>query len=239
MSTHVQFLGHSCILIEHHGKRLLIDPFLNGNPKAAASAETIHPHLILVSHGHEDHLGDTIPIAKRTGAPVIANFEIGQWLQADPQSLEHVHGMQHGGGHDFGWVHVKLTLAFHGSTIPGGGYGGNPAGFLLKFKDGPTLYDAADTALFGDMKLIGEACVDLAFLPIGDYYTMGPDDALKAVQLINPARVVPIHYNTFPIIRQDPHLWADRVQRETKSTPHILEPGESLEIPTPNPHNSL
>ena len=231
MATRVQFLGHSCVLIESAGKRILIDPFLTGNPLAAVGAEEVNPDLILISHGHEDHIGDAVAIAHRTGATVVSNYEIGEWLRAAPQNLRHVHGMQHGGGFDFGWVRVKLTLAFHGSTLPGGGYGGNPAGFLLKFKDGPTIYDAADTALFGDMRLIGDEQIDLALLPIGDYYTMGPDDALLAVKLIQPARVVPIHYDTFPPIAQDARAWGARVRATTQSEPCVLNPGEWLDVP--------
>src|SRR5262249_48578800 len=155
-----------------------------GNPAAAAKAVDVAADFILVSHGHGDHLGDAVAIAKRTGATVVANFEISQWLQN--QGLKKVHGQQHGGGHDLPFGRVKLTLAFHGSMLPDGSNGGNPCGFLLTFKDGKKVYDAADTGLFGDMRLIGEESIDLALLPIGDNYTMGPDDALRAVKLVGP-----------------------------------------------------
>lgn len=130
-----------------------------------------------MSHGHSDHVGDTIEIAKRTDAQVVANYEISQWLQT--KGLAQVHGQQHGGGHGYPFGRVKLTLAFHGSVLPDGTYGGNPCGFLITFNDGKKVYDAADTGLFGDMALIGEEGIDLALLPIGDNYTMGPDDALR------------------------------------------------------------
>src|SRR5512142_633680 len=204
MSTRVRWLGHSCLLFEFDGRHVLIDPFLTGNPKAAATAEEVPADLILISHGHGDHVGDAVAIAKRTGAAVVANYEISEWLKRPEQGLTDVHGLQHGGGHHFaGIAHVKLTQAFHGSVLPDGTYGGNPCGFLLTFPDGTKVYDAADTGLFGDMRLIGEEGLDLAVLPIGDYYTMGPDDALRAVKLLQPKRVLPIHYNTFPPIAQD------------------------------------
>jgi L-ascorbate metabolism protein UlaG (beta-lactamase superfamily) len=128
-------------------------------------------------------------------------------------------------------IRVKLTLAFHGSALPDGSNGGNPCGFLLTFPDGTKVYDAADTGLFGDMALIGEEGLDLAILPIGDYYTMGPDDALRAVKLLGPRHVMPIHYNTFPPIVQDVNAWAARVKSETSAIPVILEPGGTFEIP--------
>jgi L-ascorbate metabolism protein UlaG (beta-lactamase superfamily) len=218
-------------LLESDGRRVLIDPFLTGNPRAAARADAVSADLILISHGHDDHVGDSVAIARRTGATVLSNFEIGQWLQAAPQGLTKVHGLQHGGGMLFdGAIRVKLTLAFHGSTLPGGGYGGNPCGFLLTFPDGTKVYDAADTGLFGDMRLIGEEGLDLAILPIGDYYTMGPDDSLRAIKLLQPRYVLPIHYNTFPPITQDAAAWAERVRRETQAEPVVLQPGESFEI---------
>jgi L-ascorbate metabolism protein UlaG (beta-lactamase superfamily) len=224
MATRVRWLGHACLLIESDGKRVLIDPFLTGNPMAAAGPDEVEADVILVSHGHEDHLGDTVAIARRTGATVVTNYELSNWLK--DQGLTRLHGMQHGGGCQVApAIHVKLTVAFHGSTLPGGGYGGNPCGFLITFQDGTRIYDAADTGLFGDMSLIGEGGLDLAILPIGDYYTMGPEDAIRAVKLLRPRAVLPIHYNTFPPIRQDARAWADRVKEETSANPLVPEPG--------------
>jgi L-ascorbate metabolism protein UlaG (beta-lactamase superfamily) len=200
----------------------LIDPFLTGNPSAAAKADEVPADLILISHGHGDHVGDAVSIAKRTGAVVATNYEISEWLQQPPRSLSEakVHGPQHGGGFVFDKaVRVKLTLAFHGSMLPDGSYGGNPCGFIVTFPDGTRIYDAADTGLFGDMALIGEEGLDLAIVPIGDYYTMGPDDALRAVKLLRPRYVLPIHYNTFPAIVQDAGAWAARVKSETSAQP--------------------
>jgi L-ascorbate metabolism protein UlaG (beta-lactamase superfamily) len=216
------------LLLESDGQRVLIDPFLTGNPAAAAKAEEVTAPFILVSHGHGDHIGDTIAIARRTGAMVIANYEISQWLQK--QGLTKVHGQQHGGGHSFAFGRVKLTLAFHGSMLPDGSNGGNPCGFLLYFKDGKKVYDAADTGLFGDMRLIGEEGIDLAILPIGDNYTMGPDDALRAVKLLQPKKVLPIHYNTWDVIAQDAAGWAERVRKETQAQPVVLKPGEWVDV---------
>lgn len=228
MATKVQWLGHACLLVESDDKSILIDPFLTDNPAAAVKAKDVAADFILVSHGHGDHVGDTIAIAKRTGATVVANYEISEWLQQ--QGLTKVHGQQHGGSHGFPFGRVKLTLAFHGSVLPDGTYGGNPCGFLLYLNDGTKIYDAADTGLFGDMKLIGEEGIDLAILPIGDNYTMGPDDALRAVKLIGPKRVLPIHYNTWDLIAQDAQAWAGRVRKETGAEPVVLKPGESTSV---------
>jgi L-ascorbate metabolism protein UlaG (beta-lactamase superfamily) len=227
MATRVRWLGHAALLIESDGKNVLIDPFLTGNPKAAAKAVEVPADCILVSHGHGDHVGDTEAIARRTGATVVCNYEISEWFNAKGVKA---HGMQHGGGFRFPFGRVKLTLAFHGSMLPDGSNGGNPCGFLISFNDGKKVYDAADTGLFGDMKLIGEEGIDLAILPIGDNYTMGPDDALRAVKLLQPKKVLPIHYDTFDVIKQDAAAWAERVRKETQAQPVVLKPGEWMDV---------
>lgn len=224
MATRVRWLGHACLLVESDGQHLLIDPFLNGNPAAADKPDKVPADFILVSHGHADHVGDTIAIAKRTGATVVANYEIAEWFKG--KGVEKVHGQQHGGGHGFAFGRVKLTLAFHGSQLPDGSNGGNPCGFLIYLKDGCKIYAACDTGLFGDMRLIGEEGIDLAILPIGDNYTMGPDDALRAVKLIGPKKVIPTHYNTWEVIAQDAGAWAARVKKETQAEPVVLKPGD-------------
>jgi L-ascorbate metabolism protein UlaG (beta-lactamase superfamily) len=234
MATRLRWLGHATLLIESDGKTILIDPFLTGNPAAPVSATDIEPDAILISHGHDDHLGDVVALAKRTGAEVVANYEISLWLEK--QGLKKVHGCQHGGTAKLfgGAFAVKFTLAFHGSTLPDGHggvtYGGNPCGFLIRTADGKTIYDAADTALFSDMSLIGEEGIDLACLPIGDTFTMGPDDALRAVKFIKPKKVLPIHYNTWPPIEQDAEAWAARVEAETLAKVAVLEPGDWVEV---------
>jgi len=228
MATRVSWLGHACLLVESDGKRLLMDPFLTGNPAATVKPNDVQADFILISHGHADHVGDAIAIAKRTGATVIANYEISEWLKK--QGLEKVHGQQHGGGFKHPFGRLKLTLAFHGSMLPDGSYGGNPCGLHLFLNDGAKIYNAADTGLFGDMKLIGEDGIDLAILPIGDNYTMGPDDALRAVKLLQPKKVLPIHFNTWDVIAQDAKAWAQRVRKETSAEPVVLKPGESTTV---------
>lgn len=228
MAHRLRWLGHSALLLETGKYKVLIDPFLTGNPKAVIKAADAPADFILVSHGHGDHVGDAVAIAERTGATVISNYEIAGWFES--KGIKNAHGMQHGGGHDFPFGRVKLTLAFHGSQLPDGSNGGNPCGFLLYLPDGKKIYDAADTGLFGDMKLIGEEGIDLALLPIGDNYTMGPEDAVRAVKFLQPKRVVPIHYDTFPLIEQDPRAWAKRVQQETSAEPVVMQPGEWVEV---------
>jgi L-ascorbate metabolism protein UlaG (beta-lactamase superfamily) len=226
------FLGHSCWSIREGDREVLIDPWLTGNPQAAAAAEEQNPTAILVSHAHNDHIGDALAIAQRSGAVVVSNFEIASYLQGLGASA---HPMHLGGAHSFDWGWVKLTLAFHGSTFwieeeQRAMTLGNPCGFLLRMGD-RTIYHAGDTALFGDMALIGRRHpIDLALLPIGDNFTMGIDDAVEAVRLLQPAAVVPMHYNTFPPILQDPQEFARKVTAETSARPIIVAPGGSVEI---------
>ncbi|MED5401504.1 MAG: metal-dependent hydrolase [Planctomycetota bacterium] len=227
MTTTVTFLGHGTFLVETNGTHVLIDPFLTDNPVASTTAEEVPADVIILTHGHGDHVGDVIAVAQRTGAMVIANFEIVEWLSG--QGIENTHPLHIGGQHAFEWGTVKLTIAHHGSMLPDGSCGGNPTGVLLKLSDG-TIYHAADTGLFYDMKLIGETGVDLAIVPIGDNFTMGPDDALKAVQLIEPKRVIPDHYDTWPLIAQDAGAWAERVRAETSAEPLVMAPGDSCEL---------
>jgi L-ascorbate metabolism protein UlaG (beta-lactamase superfamily) len=219
--------SHACFSIDVGGTKLLIDPFLSGNEYADVTAGEVEADYILVSHGHGDHVGDTVAIAKRTGAMTISNFEIQSWLLA--QGVESAHPLHIGGGHDFPFGRVKLTIAHHGSGLPDGSYGGNPAGFLLTL-DAIKIYHACDTGLFYDMKLIGEEGLDVAILPIGDNFTMGPDDALRAVKLLEPKVVIPIHYDTFDVIKQDPYAFAERVEAETSAKCVVLKPGESYRV---------
>lgn len=227
MEVNVTWYGHACFLIETDKARLLTDPFLTGNPMAPVGVTEIEADYILVSHGHGDHVGDTVPIAKRTGATVISNFEIHNWLTG--QGIENAHPQHIGGGFDYPWGRVKLTIAHHGSALPDGSYGGNPCGFLF-YIGGKKIYHACDTGLFYDMKLIGEEGIDLAILPIGDNFTMGPVDALRAVKLIEPQQVVPIHYNTFDVIKQDPKAWAVKVEKETAAKVTVMQPGETISL---------
>jgi L-ascorbate metabolism protein UlaG (beta-lactamase superfamily) len=214
--------------MEVDGHSVVIDPFLTGNPLGAADAGDVAAEYILLTHGHGDHLGDTVAISKRTGAPVITNFEIGNWLQA--QGVKNTIGLNVGGGYDCGFMTVKSTPAIHSSSLEDGSNGGLSCGYIITSKGGLRLYFAGDTALFSDMALIGEENIDLAFFPIGDYFTMGPDDSLRAIQFVQPKVVVPMHYNTFPAIMQDVSHWANRVSSETNAQPIVLDPGGSYTL---------
>ncbi len=225
MTTQLTFLGHGTFQVETAGQTILIDPFLTDNPQASTTADAVSPDVILISHGHGDHVGDAVAIAKRTGALVIANFEICDWL--NKQGVSNTHPQHIGGAHKHAFGTLKLTIAHHGSMLPDGSSGGNPCGLLLKLADG-NIYHACDTGLFLDMQLIGEEELDVAILPIGDNFTMGPQDALKAVSFLKPKKVIPDHYNTWPLIEQDAKAWAKTVKTQTNTEPVLLNPGESL-----------
>ena len=204
-----------------------MDPFLDDSPVAPVKSGEVEAEFILVSHGHFDHVADVEKIAKRTGAVVISCFEICQWFGA--RGDENTHAMNIGGGYGFPFGRLKMTIAQHTSMLPDGANGGDPCGFVLSL-DGGNVYFACDTGLFLDMQLIGRAGLDLAVLPIGDNFTMGPDDALEAVKMLAPKRVVPVHSGTWPVIAQDADAWADRVNAETDAKPIVLEPGEKVEL---------
>jgi len=228
METTLTWLGHAAFQLKTAGKTILIDPFLTGNPAAAVKADDLQADFIVVSHGHGDHIGDTVEIARRTQATVISNFEIVTWL--NQQGIGQTHAMNTGGSFSFPFGRLKLTIAHHTSMLPDGSNGGNPNGMLFYLNDGRKIYHAADTALFYDMKLIGEEGIDLAVLPIGDNFTMGPDDALRAIHLIAPKSVIPMHVNTWDVIAQDVAGWAERVRNETSAEPVVLSPGDSYTL---------
>lgn len=224
----VTFHGHACFLVETAGARVLLDPFFTDNPQAVCRPDDIDCDCIVVSHGHEDHSCDALAIARRTGATIVANFEIAEYFAAKGATT---HGLNPGGGWNFPFGRIKLTLAHHSSSIEAGPdpiYLGAPCGILLQ-ADGRTLYHAGDTAVFLDMQLIGRAGLDLALLPIGDNYTMGPDDALLALDLLRPRLTVPMHYDTWPVIAQDAAAFAARAA----AAGHVvrpLKPGATLEL---------
>lgn len=231
MSIKLTYYGHSTFGIDADGTKIIVDPFLAPNnplAPAGATAETVDADYMLLTHGHGDHVADAVAIARRTGCTVISNFEIGNWLMA--QGVENVHQMHIGGGYNFPFGRVKLTIAHHGSQLPDGSDGGNPAGALFYFNDGSDIYFGGDTALTYDMRLIGEAGgVDVAVLPIGDNFTMGPDDAVVAAQFVKAKRVIPCHFNTFPPIQQDPDDFARKLADEGIECT-VMASGDEYEI---------
>jgi L-ascorbate metabolism protein UlaG (beta-lactamase superfamily) len=206
------YLSHAAFLVETDGYKIAIDPFLTGNPLATVKPQEVKCNFILITHGHGDHIGDTVDIAKRNTATVISNYEIATWC--GEQGLN-VHPLHIGGGHDFPFGRIKLTIAHHGSgyqTDNGFVYMGNPAGALIMV-EGKTVYHAGDTGLFYDMKLIGEMnSIDVALLPIGDNFTMGIDDAVKATEFLNPKLAIPMHYKTFDVIDVNPEEFVNKAK---------------------------
>lgn len=223
----VTWLGHACWSISTGKHTILVDPFLDASPTATAKADEVKADFILITHGHFDHISDAVSIAKRTGATVVSNFEISEWLSK--QGVQDAVGMNHGGATKLPFGRVKMTIAYHSSVLPDGTYGGNPAGYLLTLAEAK-IYIAGDTALFSDMKLYGGSDLDLAILPIGDLYTMGPEDSIEAIKLITPKRVLPSHYNTWPPIEQDANAWAAMVRAQTGAFPEVLEPGGKIKL---------
>lgn len=223
------YFGHSAFQIDTGSTTLLFDPFITGNPIAekVVAATDLHPDVVLLTHAHGDHWGDALDILQRTKALLIANFEITSY--AERHGHTNVHPLNTGGAWQFEWGRVKQTYARHSSSFPDGTYGGNPNGFLLHI-GGLCIYDAGDTCPFAEMKWIGEDnAVDLALLPIGDCFTMGPDDALRAAQLIRPQLTVPLHYNTFPLIQVDTADWAAQMQ-DAGFAARVMNAGETLTL---------
>jgi L-ascorbate metabolism protein UlaG (beta-lactamase superfamily) len=220
------YLGHSGFSLELEGAQVLIDPFITGNPLAVHQPESFSPSHIILTHAHGDHVGDTETIARRSNAEIISSFEIINYFAAKDLNG---HGMNHGGGFDFPFGRVTFTPAWHSSSFPDGTYGGMPMGVVIQAA-GKQLYHAGDTALFSDMALIGRKGLDAALLPIGDNFTMGPEDALEAIKLLKPKVVIPIHYNTFELIEQDTDAFKAAVERQTEAKCVILKAGEDYEL---------
>ncbi|MFN7805348.1 MAG: metal-dependent hydrolase [Planctomycetaceae bacterium] len=224
MTSSLTWLGHATWMLETSGIKVLIDPFLDGNPSAKQSAVDLSADFVLITHGHGDHIADAAPIASRTGATVIAAFEICEWLAA--RGVAKTHAMNIGGAYRFPFGRVQVTIAHHSSMLPDGANGGAPVGYIVTIANGRRVYFAGDTGVFLDMQRFAREPISVAVLPIGDNFTMGPDESIEAIQLLRPEIVLPTHFNTWPVIAQDADAWAERVRRETKSRPVVLRPGE-------------
>lgn len=225
----ITYYGHSALLVETEEVKVIIDPFLSGNPNSGISPDELSVDAVLLTHGHSDHFGDALEIAAKNDCPIFAVYELAEYCRIKGAEVKH---MNTGGSHSYKGITVKYTQAFHSSSITEGDtwiYAGQPAGILLTIR-GKTLFHAGDTALFGDMRLIGERnAIDIAALPIGDMLTMGPDDALLAARWLRADKVVPLHYNTFPAIAQDGAEFCDRLRQEGIQG-YPLQAGESVEI---------
>jgi L-ascorbate metabolism protein UlaG (beta-lactamase superfamily) len=225
----ITWYGHAAFAIGDGDTTLLVDPYLTGNPAAAIAAGDVAADHILVTHGHSDHLGDAVNISKRTGAPIVATYELGLFLgtmgvDVTPGNI--------GGTVTAGKATVKFVPAVHSSTVDENGSfvaASVPTGFVVRL-NGTTVYVAGDTALFGDMDLIGDEGLDVAIVPIGGQYTMDSGDAVKAVSKLRPKIVIPGHYNTFPTIAADPAAFADAVAAATKARAVVLKPGQSTKV---------
>lgn len=222
------YYGHACFAVIAGGKQLLFDPFIRPNPLAKKiEIEKIAADYILVTHGHGDHVADVVEIAKRTGATVIAPFETASWLEK--QGAANVQGMNHGGASQLPFGRVKLTAAVHSSSLPDGSYGGNPCGFVIESSDG-NFYYSGDTALTMDMKLIGEQTkLRFAVLPIGDFFTMGIDDAVHAANFVGATKIVGVHYDTFPPIKID-HAAAIKIAQAGEKELLLPRIGETIDL---------
>ncbi|MEP7264873.1 MAG: metal-dependent hydrolase [Bacteroidota bacterium] len=224
----ITYYGHSCFSVSVNGKNLLFDPFISGNPLAAAiDVNSIAADYILVSHGHGDHVGDTVSIAKRTGAKVICAWEIGDWLEK--KGITNIHRMNIGGKWKFDFGNVKCVVAIHSGALPDGTYGGNPMGFIIESTQG-NFYYSGDTALTYDMKLIGEyRKVDFAFLCIGDNVTMSVDNAIIAADFISCELIIGMHYDTFEYIKINKEEAIEKFSRNGKEL-QLIPIGNTIEL---------
>jgi L-ascorbate metabolism protein UlaG (beta-lactamase superfamily) len=228
MSMQITWLGHAALAIAVGGRKLLVDPYLSENPKAAAKAGNAEADFILVTHGHGDHIGDALAIARRTGAVILSTPGVARWLVA--QGADRVQEQPIGGTIAQPFGGLQLTKAVHDGSLPDGSSGGAPAGFVITSPEGKRVYIAGDTGLFEEMAAIGGEGLDLAILPIGGKYTMDPGDALRAVNLLRPKAVLPYHYGTWKVIEQDADSWKREVEEKTPAKVFLLRPGESLTI---------
>ena len=224
------YFGHSVVQIQTCGITLLFDPFITGNPSAEAvtAASALHPDVILVTHAHFDHWGDTLQIAKQSRALIIGNHEISEYVKK--KGYDRVQPMNIGGTCTFEWGKLTMTYARHSSSFPDGSYGGNPNGYLL-FAEGLCVYNSGDTSPYAEMSWIGEDHdIDLAFLPIGDLFTMGMEGAVRSVRMLSPKLTVPVHFNTFPPIEINTDMWLENMKTAGYAT-RVFKPGDSFDLP--------
>jgi L-ascorbate metabolism protein UlaG (beta-lactamase superfamily) len=225
----IRFLGHATFELSDGSTRLLVDPFLDGNPKAAVSAAEVDPTHILVTHGHQDHVNDVVPIARRTGAPVAAIVELANEFSGDLGDDHEVIGFNLGGTVEFDWGWVKLVPAWHTSTTPKGTVN-VPAGLVIHL-GGTTVYHLGDTALFSDLQLVRRRQpIDVALMCIGGHFTMDRHDAVDAAGFVGATTVIPCHYDTFPPIETDAQAFKADVERDTDSKVEVLAPGETFSL---------
>lgn len=231
MSISITWYGHATWMLDIQGAqahKVILDPFLTDNPSAPLKCEDVVVDTVLISHGHFDHVADAAAIANKNDATLVAIYEIATWF-TEKHSVKNTIEMNIGGQATLPFGSVKMTPAIHSSQLPDGSSGGCPAGFVVSIAD-KKIYFACDTALFSDMQLIGRMGIDLAVLPIGDLFTMGVEDSIAAIELIQPKQVLPTHYNTWPPIEQDAEAWANMVDSKTSAKPVVLQPGQSLEL---------
>ena len=220
--------GHNCWHLDIDGTQILIDPFLDSSPVAKTKAQDIQADYVILSHGHEDHVADAAAVIKKNGSKLIAPFEVANWF-TQKHGVTNATGTNPGGTVGLPCGSVKFVPAIHSSSLPDGSYGGVPTGLVFQC-DAGRVYFACDTALYSDMQLIGRAGIDLVVVPIGDQFTMGVDDSIEAIRMIQPRAAAPCHYDTWPMIAQNASAWADRVTRETASRPIVFQVGQTLPL---------
>jgi len=225
MSINIKYLGHSAFILSDESSSVIIDPFLTGNPKASESSDKIKVNDILITHAHSDHLGDAIDISKKTQANITAIFELANYCSKKGAKAQ---GINMGGKIRYPWGYAVWLPASHSSSLPDGQYAGDPASIFINFK-GTSIYHAGDTGLHMNLKMIGEFYKpEISLLPIGGYFTMGPDEAVQAAKWLGSKKIIPMHYDTFAPIKVDANVFKNKIQSETEAECIILTPGEII-----------
>jgi L-ascorbate metabolism protein UlaG (beta-lactamase superfamily) len=228
MAVRLTWLGHATWLVESEQHRLIVDPFLTENPAASYPAGDVDVQFVLLTHAHFDHIADAAAIANRCQATLIASYEVATWF-AEKQSVANTLGMNIGGSVNMPFGKLKMIQAIHSSQLPDGSYGGPAAGFLIQI-EGKQIYFAGDTALYSDMQLTGQVGLDAAIVPIGDLFTMGPEDSIQAAKWLKAKLVLPSHYGTWPPIQQDVTAWAKQIKSQTQSQAGVPILNKPIEI---------